>query len=232
MAKRSQFLTWGKPRKSLGTLIPNRMIVKMPYFQAATLVASGVAYVDRTFELTSIHDPDVTGTGHRPRMVAQYNALYSYYRVRSVAVRIEMNNLSTDATTGSSQVVGTCVSDFSTAATNLEDIIESPQTSGYIKNKWKMVNHNATSYAPNRYVRKSTFDIDSLRAAIYPAGGQAPNIAALYTAVGNNPASYNVYFNVYSGNWANATDSNTDFDYNIKLTYEVEYADPIIQAAS
>lgn len=204
----------------------------MPYFEAFTLAASGVAYADYTYNLTSIYDPNVTGTGHQPRFADQWALLYQSYRVRSTYVRVDCRNSGADATTGNQQIVGTCISDFSAGSTNLEDIIESPYANAFLKNHWKSIQHAGISVETNWYRRRTRFDIDRLRTTIYPTSGQLPEAVDLWTTFGSSPAAYNIYFNFYSGNYQAAIDTNTDIDCAIKIIYEVELGDPVFQSPS
>jgi len=59
-----------RPRYQLNiidsTVRPQRLIVKLPYFQSGQLSSAIGAYVGQLFNLNSIYDPDRIGTGHQP----------------------------------------------------------------------------------------------------------------------------------------------------------------------
>lgn len=223
---------WGMPKVNLGTCVPNRCIVKMPYFQSFSLQGAGAAYVDYTFSMTSIFDPNVTGTGHNPRFYDQWALLYGYYRVRGVKIRVEGNNRLGDVTEGTNQIVGSAFSDYSAGSTNIEDIIESPYAAGFLKNHWKIVNAAAVSYAPNKYIRKTYFNNDKMRLAIYPVAAANPEQLDLYAQFGADPGAMNMFFNLYTGNWGNDIDTNANYEMSIKLTYIVELTEPVFQSES
>lgn len=228
LARRALWNSWGLPRVNLGTCIPTKALVKMPYLESDTLAASGAAYVDYTFSLTSIFDPNVTGTGHQPRFHDQWAVLYNFYRVRNVSVEIQANNTLADSATGAIQIIGTCISDFSAGATTIEQILESPYVNGFLHNKWKAINHNAVSLVYNKYQRRAKFNLDTIKQTWFNNDSNEGN----YTAFGASPATENVYFNIYTGNSLGDITVNVGVDFIIKITYMVELYDPIFQSAS
>lgn len=67
----------------MGNQFPSRIRTKLPYvvqFTEATGVSVPYEWV---FRGNSIRDPDAEGIGHRPRGVAQFEAVYTNYRVRA-----------------------------------------------------------------------------------------------------------------------------------------------------
>lgn len=219
---------WGSPMNKLGTILPLALRVKLPYVGIFSL-AAGVAYADHTFNLTSIFDPDVTGGGHQPRGRDQWALLYDYYRVRNAYVRVEGCNLAQDQTSSAVQVVGSCISDTSTGATGLEDILESPYANGFLANHWKSIQRGGVSVDGNKYRRGRNFNIDKWRSVIYSSGAN-PDYDDLYTATTASPSLYNVYFSVYSG--ATTGIEVVEYEFIIKIIYDVEFRFPVSVGAS
>lgn len=74
-----------KATKTLGA--PDRLIVKMPYFERfnlANAVSPGANYF---WNMNSIWDPNRSGVGHNPATYAQWSVFYNRYRVIGVKVR-------------------------------------------------------------------------------------------------------------------------------------------------
>lgn len=65
--------------------LPDRMVVKLPYYNANVLTA--LTTQDYVYSLGSVFDPDVTGGGRQPRDLDQWAGFYSKYRVLAVNVK-------------------------------------------------------------------------------------------------------------------------------------------------
>lgn len=75
------------------TVVPDRLIVKLPYAQQKSFVGGvpGVT-VDHQFRLNSIYDPDAEVGGHQPLGHDQWNAFYNRYRVIGAHVVARFTN--------------------------------------------------------------------------------------------------------------------------------------------
>lgn len=68
------------------------MIVKLPYWQSITLVASAdnLTYTEYLFSVNSAIDPNITGTSHYPRGFPQWAALYRQYLIRGCSYNLTL----------------------------------------------------------------------------------------------------------------------------------------------
>lgn len=80
-------------------VVPDRLIVKLPYFNASSLVASAGIPLDTQFRLNSIYDPEVSvAVGQtQPLGVDQWANFYNRYRVIGVSVKVTARNAGGDA---------------------------------------------------------------------------------------------------------------------------------------
>jgi len=74
-------------------VVPDRLIVKLPYFNAAVLTAANGVPLDAQYRLNSIYDPDRTGVGHQPLGYDNWNSFYNRYRVFKVGYNIQITNV-------------------------------------------------------------------------------------------------------------------------------------------
>lgn len=230
MATKVGNLLYGYPKVNLGTCIPTRSLVKMPYYEEFSVASFGAVYADYTFSLTNIFDPNTTGTGHQPRMHDQWALLYSYYRVRKVAIFLQAWNQDNDASAAQPQLIGSCCSSFSGGSSEVTNIIESPYAAGFIKNNYKMINRAGISISNNKYVRRLKINNDSLRNTLYATGAPGASGLELAGQFGAAPAGFNMYFSIYSGSVTGL--DNVNIQCSIRLMYEVELMEPIFQTQS
>lgn len=89
-----------RPRYQLNiidsTVRPQRLIVKLPYFQSGQLTSPIGAYVGQLFRLNSIYDPDLSGGGHQPLGADQYATFYNRFRVFKVDYVLTLTNADPD----------------------------------------------------------------------------------------------------------------------------------------
>lgn len=71
--------------------VPDRMLLKLPYYEALKQTGNPAAYYD--WNLNSIYDPNRSGVGHQPLGYDQYKLLYNRYRVYGVTARFSATNL-------------------------------------------------------------------------------------------------------------------------------------------
>lgn len=79
---------------SLGNQFPARVRCHLPYVVTFDNTAGVSPPYEWVFRGNSIRDPDQSGTGHRPRGTAQFQAIYNNYRV--YACKFEANIQSSD----------------------------------------------------------------------------------------------------------------------------------------
>jgi len=74
------------------------MKTTLVYSQAITLTAGSVGLfgTEQVFRLNSLYDPDFTGTGHQPYGFDQLLALYNYYKVSAVDIKLTFSDPSAD----------------------------------------------------------------------------------------------------------------------------------------
>jgi hypothetical protein len=82
----------------LGDPFPVRMNRTLRYSQLVTLTAgaSGLFGTEQIFRLSSLFDPDLTGTGHQPYGFDTLAAIYYRYKVNAVRVCIRFSDPSAD----------------------------------------------------------------------------------------------------------------------------------------
>lgn len=90
--KSKPFTTGPKTVRATAALaVPDRMLLKLPYYESIKWSGNPVAYYD--WNLNSIYDPNRTGTGHQPLGYDQWATFYNRYRVYGVTVRFSATNL-------------------------------------------------------------------------------------------------------------------------------------------
>lgn len=75
---------------------PQKTILKLPYFTSGQLNSALGAFVQQTFNLNSLFDPDRTGIGHQPLGFDEWKPFYNRYRVFKVDYVITLTNLDPD----------------------------------------------------------------------------------------------------------------------------------------
>lgn len=68
--------------------VPDKVIVKMPYFENFSLINAAGPVANYFWNLNSIWDPNRSGIGHNPTGYATWNQLYNRYRVIGVKARV------------------------------------------------------------------------------------------------------------------------------------------------
>jgi len=212
------------------TVFPDRAFVKLPYVDSFTLSGSVAGYVDTTFDLASVYDPNTTGTGHQPRGLDQWTATYNKYRVHGCKVELALSQIDIDSAATYSTVVGSCLSSSSVGsggATPILDLLEGPQAQGFFSVRWRTQDARAAGFAADmrRHTRKFYAPIRPwLRKISFANWTSQTDVANLYTAVNANPAN-SLYFSIFMGNQTGSDDSGFNLTFIIKLTYYVEFTD-------
>lgn len=224
MTRRQSGYNYGRPRVQLGTLIPSKMRIKMPYVTVVNLDTAGFA--EEMFRLDSVYDPEVIAGGHQPRMMDQMVQWYLSYKVAGCRVRLMVANIVADSTPGSDMtLVGSAVVSTTSPVGDAVTIIEQPYTVGYLKNKWKMITRSTVQNPNNTYTRSQYFNVDSLRFTMYPDAMAAPQPGYLWTDVGSNPVTP-IVFVVYRGDLTGSSPNQVQMPGFIKLTYTVDFQGP------
>lgn len=80
-------------------VVPDRLIVKLPYFNQSSITAAMGTPIDVQYRLNSIFDPEVSvAIGQsQPLGADQWNAFYNRYRVIGVSVKVIARNAGADA---------------------------------------------------------------------------------------------------------------------------------------
>lgn len=80
-------------------VVPDRLIVRLPYVNNASITGAMGASIDTQFRLNSIYDPEVAvAVGQsQPLGTDQWSAFYNRYRVIGVNVQIMARNTNNDA---------------------------------------------------------------------------------------------------------------------------------------
>lgn len=202
----------------------------MPYFEQDQITLTGAAFADYSYQLTSIFDPNTTGTGHQPRGRDTWALLYGYYRVRKVFGNVIASIVGvTDTSAGPAQLVGTALSVYSGGGNSVENIIEDPSAAGYLFNQWGVLARTGNSATNANYARSFSFDLEATRPYLFNSAAGAEQFD-LNTAFGASPSGFNQYFTIYSGSQSGV--DNVDVQFTIQLNYVVEMLDPLPQGAS
>lgn len=80
-------------------VVPAEVFRALPYYDAASLIFSSVSLTSRIYRISSLYDPDFTGTGHQPRGFDQLAQMYENYKVH--ACKIDVTFTTKDTTTDS-----------------------------------------------------------------------------------------------------------------------------------
>jgi len=143
---------------SVGTIRPDRIMVKLPY--ETTVQLTGAITVDHIMNTNSLFDPDRTGAGHQPMGFDTWSVIYNRYLVYGVSYDIEYVN--TNAT--NVDFVGVVFSNDTTSLTASNCLEQSRGTNrlcGPVSSSKSVV--SIKGYASNATitgVSKSKYNID------------------------------------------------------------------------
>lgn len=77
-----------------------RLRVRLPYWDVIQMPGAGTdGYSEYVLSLSSVYDPDITGSGHQPRGYDQWANLYNAYRVINCYWTVRFYTSDTNATT-------------------------------------------------------------------------------------------------------------------------------------
>lgn len=198
------------PRTPTG--LPSRMRVRMGYADAKQLTSGASTVSTNIYRLNSVYDPDYSGVGAQAIGYDQYSALYGRYLVTKAFIELwghNNNGVDSIITAGVHQDLTT----FTSQAAQLAEVadgdtkvIYSYQTTPVGYKKWSVDLAKLTG------VSKSTYASDS----------------QYQSAIGNSPTS-NMGLIIALGA-PQGVASSAQACYMIKITYEVEWFDPITQS--
>lgn len=101
--------------------MPDFAYVELTYADTVNLASGVVGYLEHTFSLNNLFDPDVTGVGHQPLGRDEYAELYTRYHVEEAKYEVWVNN------NGTAQLaVGCCATRQSNAFPSRTEAFEHP----------------------------------------------------------------------------------------------------------
>ncbi len=194
-----------------GFLNPH-MYVTLNYIYEATFTIATVTGTQQVMNLNSLFDPDRTGTGHQPYGYDQLAALYNRYRVLKSKWEVTFG---------------------STTVTYYAVLLPSNGTLTAISNA---TTFEAAAEAP---LAKSTLVGANAESVIYRGGIALNELNGVTTTeyladdrfeaqIGSSPAE----LIVLTAGWYNSSGSTITVAAMIKLSFEVDFHDPVVQAQS
>lgn len=193
------------PNQLFSSSFPREMKVRLNYFELQSFTGTAGIANDRVYNLNSIYDPYVTGTGHQPQGYDQWASFYGRYRVDACKAVVTF----TGSTSGSGIIV-TVLGNNDGAAINDPSVgAETPlaQTAHYAEG------------GPAVVLRK-TFDL-ALITGVTPTVYKSDD--RYQSNFGSSPSEI-ITLHVLT------TDLNTaavPMSYTVHLVYEVTMFDPI-----
>lgn len=204
MSFRRRGVNTSKVRAALG--FPDRMITKLEYRTSGIYsVAATPGYID--YNLNSIYDPEIAVGGHQPLWTDQYEAVYNKYRVFRCKYEVKIMALSTGGTPAryvalaSAQAPGVL-------PTNIGDAWEQNRTANQV-----------LPSGPDRVTTvRGNIALPKLQGQTSVEFKGDDGNDALLTANPTNPAVLRTIIESVNGN-------ETQYTYDIRLTYFVEFFD-------
>lgn len=91
---------------TVSTAYEPEKIIKLPiaYYAAGTVAANTVSAYQQ-WKVNSIYDPDLTGGGFQPLGRDTWSAIYNYYKVLKTVCEVEIMELTSDSTGGTTSTV-------------------------------------------------------------------------------------------------------------------------------
>lgn len=201
---RKRAVNTAKVRKTLG--FPDRMITKLEYRTSGIYSVAGLPGVI-DYNLNSIYDPEVALGGHQPLWTNQYQALYNKYRVFRCKYEIKMMALSTGGTPARY-----------VALSSAQPTTALPVSVGAAWEQNRTANKVLPSGPDKVTTVRGNISMPKLQGqTVVEFKGDDGN-DALLTANPSNPAILRTIIESVNGN-------ETQYTYDIKLTYFVEFFD-------
>lgn len=228
----------------MGTLLPERVSVKLPYINYFRLDPGTADYAEFLTSTNSVYDPDISsgGRNQQPRGMDQWAALYDRYQVTKFSCLITGNQATVagDPSTPevSPYVVGSAiVSDRYTPTpltglqTQILNVMEAPYQAGYIRNHYKLIvaTTNAQSYS-NQYRRRITIDPVNTLKYFNPNINQS-GYSSNFPAISQDPG-FPVPLVVYLGTAYASNAQHPEWVFMLRCFYTVTFCQPINMGTS
>lgn len=184
-------------RYNFATPMPPQVSAVLKYTSEAKSISTGVIANGMTFASTSIHDPDVSGIGHRPLGYNEMNNFYSKYRVDSMSYRVQFHSPDVD---GIKTVVIFRKSSTSYGASTIERIAEAArQRIKIVSTDTPLKNGLFTGKVNNARVLGVTaekFRVDDLYSAIMGANPDQKVHMDIMAQYKDNATVHNIYVTI------------------------------------
>jgi len=192
----------------LPTGVPDRMLIRLRYSERQQNPATALDYV---YNLNSIYDPNLTGTGHQPLGRDQWASFYNRYRV--IKVNCLVRALCTGAT---ERYFGVVANNDTTAFTVFDTACESPHAKF-----WPLVQAAPISYSMN-------LNLPSINGRTYAEYVADDRYASTF---GASPAE-TIALHVFYANSDGTSVAVGGITFDITFTYDLELFDPVQLAQS
>jgi len=195
--------------------IPQRMITKLKYCDAFARTSTLGILNTYQFNLNSIFDPDLTGTGHQPYGRDTYATLYNRYRVFAVSWAIDAAIDVVNANNAYNAQITVLPQNSSTTYTSLGEVAEKPRA--------------ITKLAPNvgKTTSRGHISLPNLNGQTSTEYKGDDRFQAL---MGSNPAEIMTLSICFAS--PDATTVNVGLSYTVRLIYHCEFFDPLVLARS
>jgi len=162
--------------KSFG--FPDRLVVKLRYDDIKQLTMTSGALGLLQFNMNSIFDPDITGTGHQPMYHDQYQTIYNHYSVLGSKLIADIQNPSATVAV----ICGIGTSDDTTVSSTFQTLMENNHASSKI-----ISNGTASNYTRFKqfFSAKKDLQIDPYASQTYKTSfGSDPSETTVCTVWG------------------------------------------------
>lgn len=187
-----------------GNAFPKRVILNMPYADVISRTNVVGGFQDYQFRLNSLHDPDLTGTGHQPLGYDQWTGFYGRYRVFAVSYVIQF--CSQNNATGNTFAI--CPTNSSTSFSSMSQAMETIQS-----------RYRVTGAGENVCVFKGKYYLPKI------GGDTRVSYMAddrFQAQIGNNPVEVMILHLLAADN----TGATFAYTVDVKLVYHCELFDP------
>jgi hypothetical protein len=183
-------------------------------------VCSGLASRDYQFKINSLFDPDFTGTGHQPKGFDQLAALYQRYRVYRVKYQIDFVSIGNTTPGYYPLYLGVAPTNSLTGFTSISDHMETPFA------HHRLYQGVASDGITGSSALKGSVDLAKLNGKTRMAYDADDTTQAL---VSTSPTEI-IHLHVMM----QSLDNSTNFAgyFTVKLSFDVEFTDPVQLAQS
>lgn len=192
--------------KVRGTMMPDVTFARLKYTDNYTFNTVSDILTEQVFRGNSLHDPDLTGTGHQAMGHDFWKAFYSKYNVSACKIEIRYNS---STQTSNSLLNFGVVPTLSSTALSTSDV---DVYNEHPKSKYR-ITAGSNSSAGKGYIKHY-----QTTARMF-GRTHTTNDDIFETAFDSNPGSA-WYWHVYAGTMDETSD--IDITFNVKLTYYVK----------